>query len=44
MNLNMNLVFIVGCLVAAVGMISGVVVYKAKTSRVQYQPLPAQEK
>ncbi|XP_060898657.1 mucin-4-like isoform X2 [Labrus mixtus] len=43
MNLNLNLVFIAGCLVAAVGMISGVAVYKAKTSRVKYQPLPTFE-
>ncbi|XP_060898902.1 CUB and zona pellucida-like domain-containing protein 1 [Labrus mixtus] len=43
MNLNLNLVFIAGCLVAAVGMISGVAVYKAKISRVKYQPLPTFE-
>nr|XP_029131331.1 CUB and zona pellucida-like domain-containing protein 1 [Labrus bergylta] len=43
MNLNLNLVFIAGCLVAAVGMISGVAVYKAKISRVKYQPLPTCE-
>ncbi|KAM7014991.1 uncharacterized protein LKV04_013129 [Tautogolabrus adspersus] len=42
-NLNLNLVFIAGCLVAAVGMISGVAVYKAKTSKVKYQPLPTFE-
>ncbi|KAL7406897.1 hypothetical protein ABVT39_028201 [Epinephelus coioides] len=39
-NLNLNLVFIAGCLLAAVGMISAVVMYKAKMSRVRYQPLP----
>ncbi|CAJ1049875.1 uncharacterized protein LOC117810076 [Xyrichtys novacula] len=39
MNLNLNLVFVVGCLLAAVGMISGVALYKAKVSRVKYQPL-----
>ncbi|XP_078111659.1 uncharacterized protein LOC144521155 isoform X2 [Sander vitreus] len=42
-NLNLNLVFIAGCLLAAVGMISAVVIYKAKISRVKYQPLPAFE-
>ncbi|XP_067447907.1 uncharacterized protein [Thunnus thynnus] len=39
-NLNLNLVFIAGCLLAAVGMISAVVMYKAKMSKVKYQPLP----
>ncbi|TDH17486.1 hypothetical protein EPR50_G00008900 [Perca flavescens] len=42
-NLNLNLVFIAGCLLAAVGMIGAVVIYKAKISRVKYQPLPAFE-
>ncbi|XP_054627870.1 uncharacterized protein LOC129179067 isoform X2 [Dunckerocampus dactyliophorus] len=40
LNLNLNLVFIAGCLLAVVGMISTVVIYKAKMSRVKYQPLP----
>nr|XP_043886650.1 zona pellucida sperm-binding protein 2-like [Solea senegalensis] len=39
-NLNLNLVFIVGCLLAAVGMVCGVALYKAKMSKVKYQPLP----
>ncbi|XP_070698870.1 ZP domain-containing protein-like [Pempheris klunzingeri] len=39
-NVNLNLVFIAGCLLAAVGMICGVVVYKTRVSRVRYQPLP----
>ncbi|XP_034535554.1 CUB and zona pellucida-like domain-containing protein 1 [Notolabrus celidotus] len=39
MNLNLNLIFIAGCLLAAVGMISGVVLYKARTTKVKYQPL-----
>uniref|UniRef100_A0A0F8CRM2 CUB and zona pellucida-like domain-containing protein 1 n=1 Tax=Larimichthys crocea TaxID=215358 RepID=A0A0F8CRM2_LARCR len=43
MNLNLNLVFIAGCLLAAVGMVSAVVMYKAKVSRVKYQPLPTFE-
>ncbi|KAM7405641.1 hypothetical protein PAMP_000075 [Pampus punctatissimus] len=42
-NLNLNLVFIAGCLLAAVGMISAVVMYKAKMSKVKYQPLPVVE-
>ncbi|XP_034715033.1 uncharacterized protein LOC117935911 isoform X8 [Etheostoma cragini] len=42
-NLNMNLVFIAGCLLAAVGMISSAVIYKAKMSRDKYQPLPSFE-
>uniref|UniRef100_UPI0037E898D8 ZP domain-containing protein-like n=1 Tax=Semicossyphus pulcher TaxID=241346 RepID=UPI0037E898D8 len=42
-NLNLNLVFIAGYLLAAVGMISGVAVYKAKISGVKYQPLPTLE-
>uniref|UniRef100_A0A087YIQ1 ZP domain-containing protein n=1 Tax=Poecilia formosa TaxID=48698 RepID=A0A087YIQ1_POEFO len=43
-NLNLNLVFVAGCLLAAVGMVCGVIIYKTKTSRVKYQPLPAEEK
>ncbi|XP_030271109.1 uncharacterized protein LOC115580671 isoform X3 [Sparus aurata] len=43
MNLNLNLVFIAGCLLAAVGMISAVVMYKTKVSKVKYQPLPTLE-
>ncbi|XP_049907782.1 ZP domain-containing protein-like isoform X1 [Epinephelus moara] len=42
-NLNLNLVFIAGCLLAAVGMISAAIVYKAKLSSVRYQPLPKYE-
>nr|XP_046253215.1 uncharacterized protein LOC124063513 isoform X2 [Scatophagus argus] len=43
MNLNLNLVFIAGCLLAAVGMISAAVMYKSKMLRVRYQPLPTSE-
>ncbi|XP_068572792.1 ZP domain-containing protein-like [Cebidichthys violaceus] len=39
LHLNLNLVFIAGCLLAAVGMISAVVMYKARMSKVKYQPL-----
>uniref|UniRef100_A0AAQ5Z142 ZP domain-containing protein n=1 Tax=Amphiprion ocellaris TaxID=80972 RepID=A0AAQ5Z142_AMPOC len=41
--LNLNLVFIAGCVLAAVGMICGVIMYKTKASKVKYQPLPASE-
>ncbi|XP_063737526.1 uncharacterized protein LOC134863145 [Eleginops maclovinus] len=41
--LNLNLVFIVGCLLAAVGMISTVTLYKIKASKIKYQPLPSVE-
>ncbi|XP_051800848.1 uncharacterized protein LOC110958199 [Acanthochromis polyacanthus] len=41
--LNLNLVFIAGCVLAAVGMICGVILYKTKTSKVKYQLLPASE-
>ncbi|XP_061133345.1 uncharacterized protein LOC133153218 [Syngnathus typhle] len=43
MNLNMNLVFIVGCLLAVVGMISAVAMYKAKMSKARYERLPTNE-
>ncbi|XP_038149436.1 uncharacterized protein LOC119788849 [Cyprinodon tularosa] len=43
LNLNPNLVFVVGCLFAAVGMVCGVLLYKTKTSRVKYQSLPSYE-
>ncbi|KAJ0056438.1 hypothetical protein NL108_007476 [Boleophthalmus pectinirostris] len=36
LNLNLNLAFIAGCALAAVGMICGVVFYKAKKSSVNY--------
>ncbi|XP_070763457.1 uncharacterized protein [Enoplosus armatus] len=42
-SLNLNLVFIAGCLLAAVGMISAVAMFKAKMSSVKYQPLPVFE-
>ncbi|XP_017295316.1 uncharacterized protein LOC108250109 isoform X2 [Kryptolebias marmoratus] len=42
-NLNLNMVFMVGCLLAAVGMICGVLIYKTKMSKVKYQPLPLEE-
>lgn len=42
-NLNLNLVFIAGCLLAVVAMASAVFMYRAKMSRVKYQPLPTSE-
>lgn len=42
-NLNLNLVFIAGCALAVVGMICGVIFYKAKKSTVKYQRLPSTE-
>ncbi|XP_061563219.1 CUB and zona pellucida-like domain-containing protein 1 isoform X2 [Cololabis saira] len=42
-GLNMNLVLVAGCLLAAVAMICGVIVFKARMSKVRYQPLPSSE-
>ncbi|KAJ3593169.1 hypothetical protein NHX12_005505 [Muraenolepis orangiensis] len=43
-GLNLNMAFIAGCLLAAVGMICGVVmIHKFKNVAVQYQPLPTTE-
>ncbi|XP_063074794.1 CUB and zona pellucida-like domain-containing protein 1 [Engraulis encrasicolus] len=39
-GLNMNLVFVVGCLLAAVSVLSGVLFY-TKRAKVVYQPLPS---
>lgn len=41
--LSLNLVFIGGCVLAALAMISALIVYKSKMSTVRYQPLPTQE-
>ncbi|KAI4830019.1 hypothetical protein KUCAC02_001673 [Chaenocephalus aceratus] len=41
--MNLNLVFIVGCLLAAVGMISAVALYKVRASKIKYQPLASFE-
>lgn len=43
LNLNLNLVFIAGCLLAAVAIASALFMYKAKMSAVKYQPLPTYE-
>ena len=42
-DLNLNLVLIAGCLLAAVAMVSAAVMYKAKISKVRYQPLISTE-
>ncbi|XP_077049959.1 uncharacterized protein LOC143696931 isoform X3 [Siphateles boraxobius] len=41
--LNLNMVFIAGCLLAAVGMMCGVLIYKTKRTEVKYQPLQSNE-
>ncbi|CAM4579821.1 unnamed protein product [Leuciscus chuanchicus] len=41
--LNLNMVFIAGCLLAAVGMVCGVLIYKTKRTEVKYQPLKSNE-
>ncbi|KAK7151765.1 hypothetical protein R3I94_008192 [Phoxinus phoxinus] len=41
--LNLNMVFIAGCLLAAVGMVCGVLLYKTKRTEVKYQPLQSNE-
>ncbi|XP_042070876.1 uncharacterized protein LOC102297186 [Haplochromis burtoni] len=43
LNLNLNLVFIAGCLLAAVAMICGALLYRAKMSKVKYQRLASSE-
>ncbi|XP_055363206.1 uncharacterized protein LOC114851969 isoform X2 [Betta splendens] len=39
-NLIVNLLLVAGCLLAAVGMICGVVIYRSKMTGFKYQPLP----
>ncbi|XP_067276094.1 uncharacterized protein [Pseudorasbora parva] len=41
--LNLNVVFIAGCLLAAVGMVCGVLIYKTKRPGIKYQPLQSNE-
>ncbi|CAN9506616.1 unnamed protein product [Ophioblennius macclurei] len=43
-TLNLNLVFIVGCLLAAVAMISGVVLLKNRQGTIKYHPLAVTDK
>ena len=42
-GLNLNLAFIIGCFLAAIAMICGVMIHKFKRAAVQYQPLPTTE-
>ncbi|KAF7668425.1 hypothetical protein LDENG_00012860, partial [Lucifuga dentata] len=42
-SLNLNMVFIIGCLLVVVGMICAVVVYKSRMPKVKYQPVPVSE-
>ncbi|KAM4597193.1 uncharacterized protein V3H82_022705 [Fundulus diaphanus] len=42
-NLNLNLVFVAGCLLVAIGMVCGILIYKTKASRIRYQPLSSYE-
>ncbi|KAI7792546.1 uncharacterized protein LOC130547239 [Triplophysa rosa] len=42
-SLNLNLMFVAGCLLAVVGMVCGVVVYKSRTSKINYQRLKSDE-
>ncbi|XP_016308526.1 uncharacterized protein LOC107662910 [Sinocyclocheilus anshuiensis] len=41
--MNLNLVFIAGCLLAAVGMVCGVLIYRTRRSGVKYQPLKSDD-
>ncbi|XP_056622942.1 uncharacterized protein LOC130436055 [Triplophysa dalaica] len=41
--LNLNLVFIAGCLLAAVGMVCGVLIYRTRRPQIKYQPLQSSE-
>ncbi|KAI2649298.1 CUB and zona pellucida-like domain-containing protein 1 [Labeo rohita] len=38
-NLNLNIVFVAGCVIAVVAMVCGVMVYKSRGSKVKYQLL-----
>ncbi|KAL1257147.1 hypothetical protein QQF64_012692 [Cirrhinus molitorella] len=42
-GLNLNLIVIAVCLVAAVAMVCGVIVYKAREQRIRYNPVPSNE-
>nr|XP_055029607.1 mucin-5AC-like [Misgurnus anguillicaudatus] len=42
-GVNLNLLVIAGCLLATVAMVCAVLVYRLRTSRVRYQPLPSHE-
>ncbi|XP_050953720.1 CUB and zona pellucida-like domain-containing protein 1 [Labeo rohita] len=42
-NLNLNIVFVAGCVIAVVAMVCGVMVYKSRGSKVKYQLLKSDE-
>ncbi|XP_051579940.1 CUB and zona pellucida-like domain-containing protein 1 [Myxocyprinus asiaticus] len=42
-TLNLNLVFIAGCLLAAVGMVCAVLIFRTRRPEVKYQPLQTNE-
>ncbi|XP_056334793.1 ZP domain-containing protein [Danio aesculapii] len=41
--LNLNLVFIAGCLLAAVGMVCAVLIYRSRRAQIKYRPLKSDE-
>ncbi|XP_073709984.1 uncharacterized protein [Misgurnus anguillicaudatus] len=41
--LNLNLVFIAGCLLAVVGMVCAVLIYRSRRQQIKYQPLQSAE-
>ncbi|XP_048024074.1 zona pellucida sperm-binding protein 2-like [Megalobrama amblycephala] len=42
-GLNLNLVVVASCLVATVAIVCGVIVYRSRSPRIRYQPLPSHE-
>ncbi len=42
-SLNLNLVFVAGCVVAVIAMVCGMMVYKSRGSKVHYQLLKSDE-
>ncbi|XP_073686423.1 uncharacterized protein [Garra rufa] len=42
-SLNLNLVFVAGCVIAVVAMVCGMILYKSKGSKVKYQLLKSDE-
>ncbi|XDV46842.1 hypothetical protein PO909_016670, partial [Leuciscus waleckii] len=42
-SLNLNLVFVAGCVVAVVAMVCGMMFYKSRGSKINYQLLKADE-
>lgn len=42
-KLNMNLVFVVGCLSVVIGLVCGVLMFRSRGSTIKYQPLPTSD-